>query len=67
MAVQRKSNIEGPITGLPEAGPGDDAEVAEALRKASSAFFDALKKSGLKPVTEAGGFDRGGCGHDRSK
>ena len=50
-----------------EAGnPGEDSIIAEAAKRATTMFVEELKKAGIQPVTEAGGFDRGGCGHDRS-
>ena len=52
-----------------EAGdPQEDAIIAAAAQKATAMFLDELKKAGVQPVGGAeGAFDRGGCGHDRSK
>jgi len=63
----RKTSFESPITGNAEgASPEDAKKVSEALSNASAKFFESLRASGVKPVTEGEGYDRGSCGHDRS-
>ncbi len=62
---QNKSTVEGQY--LPEAGGAEAEKIATCLAKAKQVFFEELQKAGIEPIEAGGGgYDRGGCGHDRS-